>query len=933
MSLLKFISSSFFKLLEPIAAEVNIPCKVASELYDVVDPDCTCTPVEENGVHVSNVASLPAESLIPYQNFQTTVTDNTVTTAIGEPFHVQTTFNEHGKEVDNFNSDTKKDVSEEREFNNINEAFDAHFEEIVSILSDEAKLRDSDLLADENESNATYDPEIAEHLGTVVVNDNITCVEKEKEQVDDPCAKPLYAESPHTLGVTILLISCFLIRFRLPDEALTYMLRLIACILPHGHRLMGSLYHFKNMMKQYSSDLLPTIIYHCNNCYSSIEKSSKTCPSCGKSLTRTGAVAYFLQLKIVSQLASLWKNSEFCDMVRNHRFQHIEKYKGRRLADIYDGILYQKLFRDNGVLSNANNISFSLNTDGAPLFKSSNISVWPVYLLINELPIAHRKKRMNSLFYGVWISSSKPQMWSFLKPLFEELKLLESDGHLFTDYFGEVFNCKCVLLTCTCDLPARALVYNCLQFNGDNSCWHCLQRGETYKHETGGISHNFQYDEHDPKGPPRTKESVNLDVDKVMDNVRRNVTQSSVNGHKGRFWFMYLETFDYINSCIIDYMHGVCLGVVKTLLTIWFDKKNKDKNSSFFSKRGLVNCVLQEIKPTIFVSRIPRALDEISHWKSSEYRNFLLYWGIPILRYVLDMELYTHFCLLARSIFLLSKEGVTFDELQAAESALLLFVEHFQILYGERYMTLNVHQLVHLTDCVRHTGPLYVNNCFIFEDLNGYIVKQIHGTQGVDTQLTNIISMLRVPSRMYTLYLKDTTNQEAIDLYNELSDSVTARYKHLDEIEDGIRPLGSATWKQLSDDEKKMALSHGIKNDEVKEFYRVNMYKKGFYVYGKAYSRLDKRQQNVISYLRSEKIEFASVISFIQSEERHPNVTINIAIVKPFKKLQPLGCVWEVSPEDTFEFIPIHNIINVNNFVQIKNACYVCPSPNRYDRD
>lgn len=70
-------------------------------------------------------------------------------------------------------------------------------------------------------------------------------------------------------------------------------------------------------------------------------------------------------------------------------------------------------------------------------------------------------------------------------------------------------------------------------------------------------------------------------------------------------------------------------------------------------------------------------------------------------------------------------------------------------------MTLNVHQIVHLADNVRYTGPLYVNNCFIFEDLNGFIIKHIHGTQGVDTQITNIISMLKVPPLMFNKFLKN----------------------------------------------------------------------------------------------------------------------------------------------------------------------------------
>lgn len=56
-------------------------------------------------------------------------------------------------------------------------------------------------------------------------------------------------------------------------------------------------------------------------------------------------------------------------------------------------ICKKKILRNNGILSNENNLSFSLNTDCAPLFKSSSVSIWPVYMLVNELPISQRKRR------------------------------------------------------------------------------------------------------------------------------------------------------------------------------------------------------------------------------------------------------------------------------------------------------------------------------------------------------------------------------------------------------------------------------------------------------------------------------------------------------------------------------------------------------------
>jgi hypothetical protein len=238
------------------------------------------------------------------------------------------------------------------------------------------------------------------------------------------------------------------------------------------------------------------------------------------------------------------------------------------------------------------------------------------------------------------------------------------------------------------------------------------------------------------------------------------------------------------------------------------------------------------LQPTLFVSRVPRTLNELNHWKSSEFRNFFLYWSIPSLQDVLSNEHFIHFCLLARSIFILSKEVITLQELETADTALLL---------EKKYMTLNLHQLVHLTDCVRHTGPLSVNNCFIFEDFNGFIVKHIHGTQGIDSQLANIVSMLKVPPIMYDRFLKNSADEEIILLYHELSDSVLSRHTFNDEIEDGVRPIGNAFEITLTAEEAQKARKCGIINLNVKQFLKINMYKRGFYVYGTRYRRLQKK--------------------------------------------------------------------------------------------
>lgn len=63
-----------------------------------------------------------------------------------------------------------------------------------------------------------------------------------------------------------------------------------------------------------------------------------------------------------------------------------------------------------------------------------------------------------------------------------------------------------VLLACTCDLPARCLVCNSMQYNGEYGCWKCLQAGQTVKTGPNGHVRAFPFKHVDPKGPLRTNE-------------------------------------------------------------------------------------------------------------------------------------------------------------------------------------------------------------------------------------------------------------------------------------------------------------------------------------------------------------------------------------------------------------------------------------------
>jgi len=41
---------------------------------------------------------------------------------------------------------------------------------------------------------------------------------------------------------------------------------------------------------------------------------------------------------------------------------------------------------------------------------------------------------------------------------------------------------------------------------------------------------------------------------------------------------------------------------------------------------------------------------------------------------------------------------------------------------------MNIHNVIHYTKTVKDCGPLWTNNCFLYENENGKLSSQVHGT-------------------------------------------------------------------------------------------------------------------------------------------------------------------------------------------------------------
>ena len=260
------------------------------------------------------------------------------------------------------------------------------------------------------------------------------------------------------------------------------------------------------------------------------------------------------------------------------------------IRDIYDGEQYRKLFPD-GPLGDWKNISFLWNTDGAPVFKSSSFSIWPFCLTINEMPYQKRIERDNQILAGLWFGNCKPQMLSFLKPIHDELKMLESKGVAIETHQKESFNSKCFLIAGTCDLPAKCLVCNSVQFNGYYGCSKCKIKGKSVGTGKGHVT-TFPFED-SLNATSRTKE--NFMDEKAVDE------ECVSNGIKGPSWLARLESYDIIKGTGVDYMHCVLLGDVKTLMKLWFSS-NHSKES--FSIRSHIDDIDAEIKKVHLPDRV-----------------------------------------------------------------------------------------------------------------------------------------------------------------------------------------------------------------------------------------------------------------------------------------------------------------------------------------
>ena len=87
------------------------------------------------------------------------------------------------------------------------------------------------------------------------------------------------------------------------------------------------------------------------------------------------------------------------------------------------------------------------------------------------------------IFAGLWFGTNKSQMLTFFLPFYEGLSKLETEGVNVTIPRETVcsFNSKVIVIYLRCDLPAKCMVCNTVQYNGFYGYCKCKNPGRTVK--------------------------------------------------------------------------------------------------------------------------------------------------------------------------------------------------------------------------------------------------------------------------------------------------------------------------------------------------------------------------------------------------------------------------------------------------------------------
>ena len=366
-------------------------------------------------------------------------------------------------------------------------------------------------------------------------------------------------------------------------------------------------------------------------------------------------------------------------------------------------VLNQLIMSDSAFLmtvASIDAIMLQISIDGLPLFKSSNMQFWPILGRMFHETDTDMKLPKQPFIIGIYAGQQKPTNISeYLADFVNEMKTLEVEGLYIQEINKYV---RLTLSSVICDAPARAFIKQIKYHSGYSGCDKCVQRGVYLNKVTF----------------PETEAELRTDVqfDEMVDD-----------GHHVGVSPLVELSLGMVSQFPLDYMHLVCMGVMRRLLWLWMKGPVATRCRIGSVAVNAINASIMECQkylPKEFL-RKGRSLEEVDRWKATEFRLFLIYTGPVILMGKLSDAFYKNFLLFFVSIYCLASPSYCQTHCDYAHNLLCLFVKNFGELYGRDMLVYNVHGLVHLAGDVKRFGSLDNFSAFPFESFLGKLKKML----------------------------------------------------------------------------------------------------------------------------------------------------------------------------------------------------------------
>ncbi|XP_074034714.1 uncharacterized protein [Leptinotarsa decemlineata] len=287
-------------------------------------------------------------------------------------------------------------------------------------------------------------------------------------------------------------------------------------------------------------------------------------------------------------------------------------------------------------------IKIDINVDGLPIAKSSGSQFWPILCSLVSSDFIS-EPFIIKIFHGL----KKPENVNlFLQTFIEEASVILEHGIIFNNKPVQV-----TINAIICDAPARAFICGIKNHSGYFGCGKCIQEGNFLENRVvfPEVSATLRTDQ-SFKNRSQPEHHISLsDLEKL--------------------------NIGMVSQVPLDYMHLICLGVMKRLLIFWVRGRMDVRIKKTLLPLVINRCSSVKRTVTKEFSRSARSVLEVDRWKATEFRQFILYSGIFILKDILPRPFYEHFLSISIAIRILADEEYHTSMFDYASELLNYFVK------------------------------------------------------------------------------------------------------------------------------------------------------------------------------------------------------------------------------------------------------------------